>query len=270
MTDNRSILLIGCGKMGQAMLNAWMEQGIIEHASVVDPHLDSNAIEDSSVKIYQELSSLPPSATFDMMILAIKPQIMDSVLDTIKGHLDILPPIMSIAAGKSIANMASVLNAEHPIIRVMPNTPAAIGKGMSVAIANAFVSDDQKSFANALLKSCGLAEWVDDETMLNAVTALSGSGPAYIFHLIETLENAGVEIGLPDNLAKTLARQTVIGAAALAEHDLATPASTLRENVTSKNGTTAAALDVLMNGDIQNIYNTALTAAKTRGEELGS
>lgn len=269
--SHASILLIGCGKMGQAMLSAWIDQNIIQSAVVVDPNIDSADLQSPCITAHQDITALPADQNFTMIIVAVKPQIMDGVLVTIQSHLNTIPPLMSIAAGKSIASITEALGAQnHPVIRVMPNTPAAIGKGMSVAVANPQINAKDKDFAERLLASCGCVEWIDDEAMLNAVTALSGSGPAYIFHLIETLERAGTEIGLPEKLSSTLARQTVIGAAALAEHDMATPASTLRENVTSKGGTTAAALNVLMNGDVQDIYNAALKAAKTRGEELDS
>ena len=150
----------------------------------------------------------------------------------------------------------------------MPNTPAAIGKGMTVAVANSNVSLENSNKAKDLLKTTGKFEWADEEEMMDAVTALSGSGPAYVFHLIEMLAKAGAENGLPENLAMTLARQTVIGAAALAEAEPQTKPETLRENVTSPGGTTEAALRILMDGRAQSLLNETLAAAKHRSEEL--
>jgi len=203
-------------------------------------------------------------------MLATKPQIMDNICAGLKDHLHKDTLILSIAAGKSIAYFEGYFGNDHPIIRTMPNTPAAIGKGITVACPNAAVSAAQKKNAETLLKAGGLVDWLEDENLLNAVTALSGSGPAYIFHLIETLAKTGEQIGLSRDLAEKLARQTVIGSAALAEDDEGTPASQLRKNVTSPGGTTQAALEILMDGRLEEIYKEALNAAKTRGEELSS
>ncbi|PZQ45538.1 MAG: pyrroline-5-carboxylate reductase, partial [Micavibrio aeruginosavorus] len=157
---------------------------------------------------------------------------------------------------------------QQPIVRAMPNTPASIGKGMSVAGAAHGTSEDIMLTAHKLLSALGLVEWVKDEGLLDPVTAVSGSGPAYVFYLIEALAEAGLQAGLDKDFAMTLARQTVVGAAALAEHDAEIPAHRLRENVTSPNGTTAAALSVLMDGRLQDVMNEAVAAATKRGKEL--
>ena len=177
---------------------------------------------------------------------------------------------LSIAAGKTIAVLEDYLATDAKIIRAMPNTPAAIGKGITVACGNNGVTAQDQETALRLLQAVGDALWIEDEAHMNAVTAVSGSGPAYIFLLIETLANAGIEAGLSKDMATKLARQTVIGSAALAEDACDTPASTLRENVTSPGGTTAAALEVLMNktAGLQPLMDKAILAAKTRGQEL--
>lgn len=157
------------------------------------------------------------------------------------------------------------------MIRVMPNTPAAIGKGISVAVANVNVNDRQKENAARLMETVGLVKWLEQETLMDAVTALSGSGPAYVFYLIEAMAEAGTKCGLDKDMATALARQTVIGSAALAEKEKSVPASRLRENVTSPGGTTAAALDVLMRDDcFKDLMAEAITAAAERGKELAS
>ena len=150
----------------------------------------------------------------------------------------------------------------------MPNTPAAIGKGMTVACANTKVSAKQKSMTENLLDTLGVTDWLENETLFDAVTGLSGSGPAYIFYMIEAMAKAGTTLGLEPGFAMKLARQTVIGSAALAEREASLPASKLRENVTSPNGTTAAALSVLMDGKFQDIITTAIAKASARSKEL--
>ena len=177
--------------------------------------------------------------------------------------------ILSIAAGQSLAALESFFAAGQPVVRSMPNTPAAIGKGVSAAITNRHVSDKQKAMASRLLEASGTVSWIADESLMDAITALSGSGPAYVFYLIEALAKAGETIGLDPQLSMSLARQTVIGSAALAEDSCDIPAEILRKNVTSPGGTTEAALKILMDGEFQALLNEALKAAKDRGIELG-
>ncbi|MCB1532546.1 MAG: pyrroline-5-carboxylate reductase [Alphaproteobacteria bacterium] len=262
------ISLIGCGKMGSALLSGWLERFPDLEFGVVEPGQLSDALENKVLHKHsaEELAAYIKDCA--AVILAVKPQIMSDVCIGLKPFLPSSALVLSIAAGQSLANFESYLSPDQPIVRAMPNTPAAIGQGMSVAIANAAVTEDQKNLAADLLGAAGLFEWVEDESLLNAVTAVSGSGPAYIFYFIEALEQAALEAGLPAPLATTLARQTVIGSAALAADQADTPAATLRENVTSPGGTTAAALDVLMNGEFQDILTKAILAAKNRGEEL--
>lgn len=262
-----SVALIGCGKMGGALLAGWLKADTVSNVTILDPaDLPGQFDEEELITHITDPSGL--TGKYDVLMLATKPQIMDTICAEIKGHLHRDTLVLSIAAGKSIAYFENYFGNNQPIIRTMPNTPAAIGKGITVACPNASVSDTQKQSAEMLLKAGGLVDWLDNEELLNAVTALSGSGPAYIFYLIETLAKTGQSLGLPENIAEKLARQTVIGSAALAEEDSESPPSKLRENVTSPGGTTQAALQVLMDGRLEEIYKEALNAAKTRGEEL--
>ena len=270
MPKKASITLIGCGKMGSALLSGWIKNQVIEHALVIDPH-QIPGVFDKNEPI--EYFNAPPESYkngSDFLIIAIKPQILKDVGSKIAKTLPKEIPILSIAAGQSLNTLESIFGSSRAIIRSMPNTPAAIGKGISVCIPNDHITETQKELAQDLLETSGRVEWIEDETLMDAVTALSGSGPAYIFHLIEILEKSGIELGLSPEMAGTLARQTVIGSAALAENENQKPASVLRENVTSPGGTTEAALSILMDGRTQDIFNEALNAAKTRSQELNS
>lgn len=263
------VTLIGCGKMGSAMLRSWLNDDLIEHVNVIDPSpvkIDGTA-NDTRVSYCQSLTST--SLESDIVVLAVKPQILEGSLKSIEVSASAsLPVFLSIAAGQTIHTLRRFLGSNTAIIRTMPNTPAAIGKGMSVSVSNTLVSDQQKLMANKLLQSTGQSLWIEDEALMDAVTALSGSGPAYIFYLIEVMANAGEKLGLDKDMAMSLARQTVIGSAALAETEQQLSASTLRENVTSPGGTTQAALEKLMDGEFQNIFDGALQHAKKRAEEL--
>lgn len=254
--------------MGGAMLQSWLDNNILSDVVVVDPTpIAENFAADTRV---QHATKIKQNVDTDILILAVKPQILEESTENLKDKVSKNTVILSIAAGKSLGAIENIFGAQHPIVRAMPNTPAAIGKGASVAVTNKFVSKEQKQRISLLLKALGTLEWIEDEPLMNTVTALSGSGPAYIFHLIEILAKCGKSMGLNEDLAMNLARQTVIGSAALAEHDQDTPASNLRKNVTSPKGTTEAALKVLMDGRAQDIFDEALNAAKKRGEELNS
>ncbi len=262
------ITLAGCGKMGSALLEGWLNAFPTYEFGALEP----GALPDSLSKKITHAASADDLSEFikksDIIVMAVKPQIMEDVCAQLKPHINSGALILSIAAGQSLSRFAYYLSVNQPVIRAMPNTPAAIGKGMSVAVANTNVTPQQKQTAHELLARTGLIEWVQDEALLDAVTAVSGSGPAYVFHLIEALSAAGTEAGLSSQLSETLARQTIIGAAALAEAEPNTTAETLRQNVTSPGGTTAAALEILMNGDLQKIMNAAIIAAKTRSQDL--
>lgn len=262
--------LAGCGKMGSSMVRAWLSSNIADHIFILDPNgLPPELLSDPRITYCaNEPVFVGHAANWDILVIAIKPQAMDDFCEAVKIHLPAQLPILSIAAGRTINSFQNHFGTAQPIIRSMPNTPASIGKGMTVACAAPNVSDNTKDIANNLLSSLGMIEWIDDESLLDAVTAVSGSGPAYVFYLIETLKKAGTTAGLDPDFAGRLARQTVIGSAALAEELRDVPAGILRENVTSPNGTTAAALEILMNGNFQDLMTQAVAKATARSKEL--
>jgi pyrroline-5-carboxylate reductase len=261
------ITLIGCGKMGSAMMHGWLSQDLIETAVIIDPHgIEDALLHNSRVSHFHAMPDRP--ITSDVLVLAVKPQILQDACAAITAHITPQTLILSIAAGQSLSSLGSIFGAQHPIIRSMPNTPAAIGKGITAAIKNSHVTEDQCAHAQSLLHAIGRIEWIMDETLMDAITALSGSGPAYIFYMIEALAKAGETLGLSAQSAMTLARQTVIGSAALAESTPNITSENLRKNVTSPNGTTQAALDVLMDGRYQDILSQALIAARDRSIDL--
>lgn len=260
--------------MGSALIHGWIAADLLQRVDILDPNLDSSAIHDSLLN-FQSLFHVKRAAELDfansdLLILAVKPQIMNVVCESLKDLLPMGLPVLSIAAGKDTAYFQQQFTADTPVIRSMPNTPAAIGKGITALFATKGVSDKQKQIAADLLGAVGQTLWLDDEGLMDAVTAVSGSGPAYVFYMIEAMAKAGEATGLSPEHALRLARQTVIGAAALAAADADTPAGTLRANVTSPGGTTEAALNVLMNGEYQEIMTKAVKAAAARGKELAS
>lgn len=260
-----SVLLVGCGKMGGALLEGWLKAGMVGHVDVVEPQ--SGQIPDdgrvSHVADVGELTAKP-----DVVVLAVKPQYMDAAIDHYRRFVRPGCVFLSIAAGKTLTYLQRHLGEHAAIVRAMPNTPAAIGKGISVLVADADASVEQKTICEHLMEAVGSTEWVDDEAMIDVVTALSGGGPAYVFLLIETLAASGARAGLPPDLAMHLARQTVIGSGALAEASADEPAQ-LRRNVTSPQGTTEAALKVLMaDTGVQPIFDRAIQAATDRSREL--
>ncbi len=267
-----SVLLIGCGNMGGAILRGWINTPQISNITVLDPSaLAPDLRSCAKITHFQNAGDAKNAINaVNIIIMAVKPQIMDDVCQSIYPNLPNKTPIISIAAGKTCAYFENRFGLDRPIIRVMPNLPAQIGKGISVLYANKAATELQKEWAQILFLPCGGVQWLADETLMDAVTALSGSGPAYLFHLIETLAASGTGQGLPKDLAMTLARQTIIGSASMVENASDTPARTLRENVTSPGGTTQAALDILMNGDLQKIYDQAIKAASSRSKELSA
>ena len=265
MTDHERILLVGCGKMGSALLNGWLGQGTpASQVSVVEPM--QPALPDG-VSRYAEAAALASAYRPSVVVFAVKPQSMDDVLPPYAKYADPETVFLSIAAGKPIGYFEATL-ANGAIVRAMPNTPAAVGRGITVLCANARVSSAQKALCNRLMESVGDVAWIDDEALMDAVTGLSGSGPAYVFHLVEAMAAAGEAAGLPKDLASQLARATVAGSGELLTQS-PEPAATLRENVTSPGGTTAAALEILMapNGLIQ-LMTGAIVRATERSREL--
>ena len=261
----KGMVLLGCGKMGSAMLAGWLKQGLPATSVHVLEPAPSDWLCASGVVLNGDLPDAPAVA-----ILAVKPQVMGAALPGLValgqggGTL-----FVSIAAGTSLARLAETLGAEAPIIRAMPNTPAAVGAGISALVGNAQVSEDDMALAEALLSAVGQTVRLQDEEQINAVTALSGSGPAYVFHMIEAMAGAGVAEGLEPDLAMQLARATVIGAGRLAA-DSVESAEQLRINVTSPKGTTEAALSVLMDDTtgLSPLMRRAIAAARARAQDL--
>lgn len=265
-----SLVLVGAGKMGGAMLEGWLRGGLAGSAvTVIDPQAGD---EITALAKSHELTLNPELEKISapqLVVIAIKPQMMAAVLPSFAGIAAQGSTFISVAAGQTIADMERNLGGPAQIVRVMPNTPAAVGAGISVLVANDATPDDMRGHAETLMRAVGMVRWIDDEALMDAVTAVSGSGPAYVFHLVEAMAAAGVAAGLAPELSMDLARQTVIGGGALMAASLL-PAATLRENVTSPAGTTAAALDVLMADDgLPPLMVRAVAAAKKRGQELG-
>jgi pyrroline-5-carboxylate reductase len=259
-----TIVLAGAGKMGGAMLTGWLAQGLDPGRVVViepAPSAEIATLADKGVR-------LNPKAigAVDTLVVALKPQTFREAGATLKAFAGASTLIVSIMAGTTMASLQEVCGGK--VVRAMPNTPAAIGRGITVAVAAQGVSAAQRATADALLRATGSVEWVDDEGLMDAVTAVSGSGPAYVFLLAEELARAGVAAGLPEALATKLARETVAGSGELLHRsDLA--AATLRQNVTSPGGTTAAALEVLMGAEgMQQLMTRAVAAATRRSKEL--
>lgn len=269
---SKPLVLIGCGKMGGAMLAGWLESGeATGGVHVVEPHAAAmgGLSERDEVTVYASAEDLPDGLTPSVVVLAVKPQSMDDALVPLAAVAGSGAYFLSIAAGKTIGYFEARLGASTPIVRAMPNTPAAVGRGITAYVANDHVSADQKAQAHRLLEAVGEVLEAGDEGMIDAVTALSGGGPAYVFLLIEALAAAGMKAGLPDDMAMRLARATVSGSGELARQS-AEPASQLRINVTSPGGTTAEALKVLMDPEngIQPIFDAAIAAATARSKEL--
>jgi pyrroline-5-carboxylate reductase len=263
------LLLVGAGKMGGAILEGWLGLGLDPGlVAALDPHPPADTAELISRKgiaLNPDVASLGSQA---VVLLAVKPQMMADALPPLAPAFGASTLAISIMAGKTLAGIASFLPPGTAIVRAMPNTPAAIGRGITVAVPNATVTGGQRAVADALLRSTGSVEWVEDEALIDAVTAVSGSGPAYVFHLVEALAEAGVAAGLPERLALRLARETVSGSGELL-HRSPLPPEVLRQNVTSPGGTTAAALEILMAGDgLTALMTRAVAAAKRRAGDL--
>lgn len=261
----RGLVLLGCGKMGSAMLAGWLKGGLpAESVSVLDPY-PSDWLRETGVHINVDLPNDPAVA-----LVAVKPQMMGDALPAMQALGNSNTLFVSVAAGTSIARFEAVLGARTPIVRAMPNTPAAIGRGITAIVGNDNATAQHIALADTLLSAVGQVVRLDDETQIDAVTGVSGSGPAYVFHLIETLAAAGEAQGLPAQMAMQLAKATVAGAGALAEATSEDPAQ-LRVNVTSPNGTTHAALQVLMDKQtgFPLLLARAVAAAADRSKELG-
>jgi pyrroline-5-carboxylate reductase len=257
--------------MGGGLLAGWLRQGLNPSSVYVQdptPAPDSAALMASHGIRVRHQAKLPAAPA--VIVLAVKPQIMDEVLAKLGSSLGPATVVLSIAAGRTLANLAAHLPPGTPIVRAMPNTPAAIGQGMTVACASSEVTRDQALLSNMLLEAVGEVIWMDDESLIDAATAVSGSGPAYIFLLAEYLTEAGIAEGLEPELAARLTRATIAGAGELLRRSDLSPAE-LRQNVTSPKGVTAAALDVLMGNDgLADLLKRAVAAAAKRSRELSN
>lgn len=266
MTKDRALVLVGAGTMGCAMLEGWLASGI-DPASivVVEPNpSDAGVFATPGLTVQAD----PPERPAHTLVLAVKPQAMDDVLPRLVPVRDPETLVLSIAAGITMVRLAQALG-PGPVVRAMPNTAAAIGEAMTAAVARD-APPETVAVADGLLSAIGKVEWLGDEALLDAATAVSGSGPAYVFLLVECLARAGVSQGLPPAVADAMARQTVVGAAALLARSAVDP-ETLRRNVTSPGGTTAAALDVLGGSHgMDDLLGRAVAAAAARSRELGS
>jgi pyrroline-5-carboxylate reductase len=260
------LLLAGAGKMGGAMLAGWLAQGLdAPNVAVIEPHPSDEirALAATGIRLNPSPRDFGAAAT---LVVALKPQMFPEAGPALKAFVAPSTLVVSIMAGTTIASISEVCGGS--VVRAMPNTPAAIGRGITVAVAVKNVSAAQRAVADALLRATGSVEWIDDESLMDAVTAVSGSGPAYVFLLAEELARAGVEAGLPVELATKLARETVSGSGELL-HRSQDASATLRQNVTSPGGTTAAALEVLMGPDgLQPLLIRAVAAATRRSREF--
>jgi pyrroline-5-carboxylate reductase len=262
-----TVALVGAGKMGSALLEGWVGLGIDPARLVViepQPAASIAVLAGRGLRVNPDAASLRA----DAVVIAVKPQIAPDIMANVAALVSPSTVVVSIMAGRTIGFLTGALPRDTAVIRAMPNTPAAIGRGITVAVPNARVTPPQRQLADALLAATGAVEWVDDETLMDAVTAVSGSGPAYVFLLAESLARAGAKAGLPADLAARLARATVAGSGELL-HRSPLDAAILRHNVTSPGGTTAAALDVLMAADgLDPLMERAIAAATQRGREL--
>ncbi|MCC5960919.1 MAG: pyrroline-5-carboxylate reductase [Rhodobacteraceae bacterium] len=262
--NTHGMVLMGCGKMGSALLAGWLAQGVqATSVHVVEPH-PSDWLRASGVCLNGPLPDAPA-----VVVLAVKPQMMGNALPALQTFGNGKTLFFSIAAGTQLARFNEILGAQTPIIRAMPNTPAAVGQGISALIGNDKSSEQDMALAEELLAAVGQTVRLEDESQIDSVTGLSGSGPAYVFHMIEAMARAGEAQGLSPDLAMKLARATVIGAAALAR-DTTDSAEQLRINVTSPGGTTAAALALLMDetDGLPPLMVRAVKAAADRSREL--
>jgi pyrroline-5-carboxylate reductase len=267
LLNNRRIVLVGAGKMGGALLEGWIGLGVDPaRVAVIEPQPAAaiTALAARGLCINPDVAPDRP----DAIVIAVKPQIAPQLMASVAALTAPSTVVVSVMAGRTIAFLAGRLPDDTAVIRAMPNTPAAIGRGITVAVPNSHVSMAQRELADTLLAATGAVEWINDEMLMDAVTAVSGSGPAYVFLLAESLARAGEKAGLPAPLAARLARATVAGSGELLHRSQA-DAATLRQNVTSPGGTTAAALDVLMAPDgLDALMECAVAAAAKRGREL--
>ncbi|WP_262694621.1 pyrroline-5-carboxylate reductase [Kordiimonas aquimaris] len=270
-TPNAPLVLVGCGNMGGALARGWLASGLSADALVIVDRLFEveNLPEARGARVVDSLDALETGLLAKAVLLAVKPQIINDVMPSLSPFINNNTLIISVAAGVTLDQMARGVGADKQCARVMPNTPAAVAAGASGIACSENVSLANMALTKALMEAVGLAVVLENEQQIDAVTATSGSGPAYVFYMVEALAAAGEKLGLSQEGAEALARQTIIGAAKLLEADTGTSAATLRERVTSPKGTTEAALKVLMGeGGMTTLLERATEAAAKRSKEL--
>lgn len=274
-TKDTPLILLGCGNMGRAMMLGWLKGGLSADAlQVIDPgYTHSKA--DGVLNHHTSAEALTLRGHAGAIVLAVKPQVMAEIASGARHLVSAETLVLSVAAGITTESLKAMLPSAGAVVRAMPNTPAAIGKGMSGLFASD-LPENLKPLVDALMSASGKTLWVDAEETIDAVTAVSGSGPAYVFHMVEAMTAAGEELGLSPSDASLLARQTVIGAAHLLEARADSDAGKLREQVTSPGGTTAAALEQIMQShetsdtSLTGLMIRAVKAANKRSKELAS
>jgi len=262
------LVLVGAGKMGGALAAGWLRRGLASHALAILEPDPSEELKELAASRGIALN-VPSAAAPEVVVLAVKPQALDEATPQVAHLVSERTLLLSIIAGKRIADLKSRLPAARAVVRAMPNTPAAVGCGVTAGFASAETTAMQRRWSETLLRAVGVFHWLERESDIDAVTAISGSGPAYVFALAEALAAAGEKLGLPAELAMNLARGTVEGSAELMRREPSTPPAVLRRNVTSPGGTTAAALAVLQADDgLNDLMARATAAARARAREL--
>ena len=264
-----TLILVGCGKMGSALLARWKQTFTNTEFHIIDPHHTGPS--EPRITWHKNLDSIPQSFTPNVIVFAAKPQQLDEILPPYRAHFEKSAPLyLSIAAGKNISYYTKNLGEHAHIVRAMPNTPALIGKGMTALVSVPTLPAAQHKIATDLMSAVGKIEWLESESLMDAVTAVSGCGPAYLFLFLDDLIKAGIACGLSESMAKSLAVTTIHGSLHLAEHS-GKSFEELRKEVASPGGATQAALDVLMdNGALEELLKNALAAATKRSKELSS
>ena len=268
-----TILLVGCGRMGGALLEGWFKCGLNPVDVIIVEPTGRDSVAPCSrhraLTCLSDASEVPRDFVPDVVLFAVKPQVADGVIGAYRRFAEQAPVFLSVIAGKTTHYFQERLGSTAAIVRAMPNTPAAVGKAISALYPAPAVSAVQRRVCEVLLSAVGEVAWLADESQMDAVTAVSGSGPAYVFLMVEALRDAGIAAGLPADLAEHLARATVIGSSTLLERDAATAPAVLRQNVTSPGGTTAAALSVLMGEKgLTDLMTQAVAMAAKRSKEL--
>lgn len=268
MSQRLRLLQIGCGNMGGALLDAAIAQNILAEAIIIDPRAKRVDLP-SRVILHADIIAIPDDFAPDILLLAVKPQMISDVAPGLLPYLK-AATVVSIMAGTTINQLSALFGANTPIIRTMPNTPASVGEGMTALMANTQADEAQQRQVAQFFDAAGKTLWLTDEAQFDGYTGLAGSGPAYLFHMVEAMEQAGIAAGLSPDTARDAARQTIIGAAALLAQSTETPA-VLRQNVTSPNGTTAAGLEQLMAEDdgLSALMTKTVAAATSRSKALG-